>query len=128
MAAKNGSLHKAKVAQFDEFFTPLQYISQEVGNYAGKFQRKTVYCNCDNPFESNFCRFFLTHFDDLGLNRLICTSYGPGYVLDITEAAFSIRASDDEIYRFQIGRRLNGRRLNGRRLMYGRFQTEKKRS
>ncbi|MBQ1233273.1 MAG: hypothetical protein IIX86_07070, partial [Clostridia bacterium] len=36
---------------------------------------KTVLCNCDDPFESNFCKFFLRNFNKLQLQRLICTSY-----------------------------------------------------
>lgn len=34
-----------------------------------------VYSNCDDPFESNFFRYFVLNFNRLGLKRLISTSY-----------------------------------------------------
>jgi hypothetical protein len=39
------------------------------------FRGKVVYCNCDDPFESNFFRYFAANFNKLGLKRLITTSY-----------------------------------------------------
>ena len=36
---------------------------------------KVVYCNCNNPFESNFFKYFAANFNKLGLKRLITTSY-----------------------------------------------------
>ncbi|MCO5213402.1 MAG: adenine-specific methyltransferase EcoRI family protein [Caldilinea sp.] len=39
------------------------------------FRGKVVYCNCDDPFESNFFKYFAANFNKLGLKRLITTSY-----------------------------------------------------
>ena len=34
-----------------------------------------MYCNCDDPFESNFFKYFASNFNALGLKKLITTSY-----------------------------------------------------
>ena len=73
--AKNENLHKAKEAKNDEFYTQYEEIQLELNHYEDKFKGKIVLCNCDDPFESNFCKFFLRNFIYLGLKRLICTSY-----------------------------------------------------
>ena len=81
MAAKdkNQSLHKAKTAKQDEFYTQYYDIEKEVEAYLefdpDTFRNKIVYCNCDDPFESNFFRYFANKFNTLGLKKLITTSY-----------------------------------------------------
>ena len=77
MANTNNNLHKAKKTRYDEFYTTYETIENEVCHYKKQFRGKTVLCNCDDPFESNFCKFFLKNFNVLGLKRLICTSYEP---------------------------------------------------
>lgn len=79
--AKNENLHKAKDAKKDEFYTQYEDIQNELNHYEQHFRGKTVFCNCDDPFESNFCKFFLRNFNYLGLKRLICTSYGTSPVV-----------------------------------------------
>lgn len=79
--AKNENLHKAKDAKKDEFYTQYEDIQNELNHYEQHFRGKTVLCNCDDPFESNFCKFFLRNFNYLGLKRLICTSYGTSPVV-----------------------------------------------
>ena len=69
--AKNENLDKAKDAKKDEFYTQYEDIQNELNHYEQHFQGKTVLCNCDDPFESNFCKFFLRNFNYLGLKRLI---------------------------------------------------------
>lgn len=79
--AKNGSLNRAGVAKQDEFYTTYDSIQSEINYFSnGTFEGKTVFCNCDDPFESNFTRFFLRNFNYLGLKRLICTSYTGSHV------------------------------------------------
>ena len=39
------------------------------------FQNKVVFCNCDDPYESNFFQYFVLNFNHLGLKKLITTSY-----------------------------------------------------
>lgn len=83
----NANLTKAKLAKNDEFYTLYEDIEKEVSHYIDEFKNKTVYCNCDNPYQSNFCKFFLDNFRKLQLKRLICTGYnkgGRGYILDTT--------------------------------------------
>ena len=79
--AKNENLHRAKDAKKDEFYTQYEDIQNELNHYEQHFQGKTVLCNCDDPFESNFCKFFLRNFNYLGLKRLICTSYSTSPVI-----------------------------------------------
>lgn len=72
---KNKGLIKANKAKKDEFYTNYDVIQSELNFYEKKFDGKTVLCNCDDPFESNFAKFFLRNFNYLKLKRLICTSY-----------------------------------------------------
>jgi len=82
MANKN--LTNAKKAKNDEFYTQFSDIQKEVESYLeydqNTFKGKVVYSNCDDPFESNFFRYFVLNFDKLGLKQLITTSYKPSPV------------------------------------------------
>ena len=71
----NRHLQAAKNAKDDEFYTTYETIEEELFHYVRHFANKTVLCNCDDPFESNFCKYFLRNFNRLRLKRLICTSY-----------------------------------------------------
>ncbi len=75
----NRSLHAAKAAKQDEFCTQYIDIEKEVEAYLefdpDTFRGKVVYCNCDDPFESNFFKYFAANFNRLGLKKLITTSY-----------------------------------------------------
>ncbi|MCY3910820.1 MAG: adenine-specific methyltransferase EcoRI family protein [bacterium] len=73
--ADNRALHRARKAEQDEFYTQLVDIENELRHYKGHFKGKVVYCNCDDPYESNFFKYFAVNFDALGLERLIATSY-----------------------------------------------------
>ena len=73
--AKNNNLHAAKTAKNDEFYTQLSDIEKELNNYKDFFNGKVVYCNCDDPRESNFFKFFSMNFERLGLKKLITTGY-----------------------------------------------------
>ena len=77
MANKNTNLHKAKRSKDDEFYTTYETIEKELSYYVEQFRNKTVLCNCDNPYTSNFSKYFLYNFNVLGLRRLICTSFSP---------------------------------------------------
>jgi hypothetical protein len=78
---RHEDLHKANRNKKDEFYTTYDVIQAELNYYTDKFKDKTVLCNCDNPLESNFCKFFLTNFNFLNLKRLICTSYSGSPVI-----------------------------------------------
>ena len=105
--ADNTNLQAAKNLKDDEFYTTYESIVEELSHYTSHFKGKVILCNCDDPYESNFCKFFLRNFNVLGLKRLICTSYlgskviatqldlfdqsnelridNHGYVLDVTQ-------------------------------------------
>lgn len=82
MANKN--LANAKKAKNDEFYTQFSDIQKEVESYLeydpDTFKGKVVYSNCDDPFESNFFRYFVLNFKRLRLKQLITTSYKPSPV------------------------------------------------
>ena len=75
----NRDLNSAKVAKKDEFYTQYVDIQKEVEAYLefdpDTFRGKVVYCNCDDPFESNFFKYFAANFNKLGLKKLITASY-----------------------------------------------------
>ena len=73
MANKN--LNAAKAAKKDEFYTEMTDIERELQHYWPHFRDKVVFCNCDDPYESNFFKYFALHFNHLGLKKLICTCY-----------------------------------------------------
>lgn len=92
----NNNLTNAKRAKNDEFYTQYADIEKEIGAYleydANTFHGKTVYCNCDDPYESNFFRYFVLNFKSLGLKSLITTSYKPSPIANTQLPLFG----DDE--------------------------------
>ena len=140
MGNKNTNLQMAKNAKDDEFYTTYETVEKEMAHYVQHFERKTVLCNCDDPFESNFCKFFLKNFNVLKLKRLICTSFssskvmgtqvalmdddskvltkGNGYVLDITGICEGQgELSDEYVTQFllqsKVIKKLKGKDPNG---------------
>lgn len=71
----NTGLHQAAKAKKDEFYTQLVDIEKELRHYKEQFRGKIVYCNCDDPYESNFFKYFAASFNALELKKLIATSY-----------------------------------------------------
>ena len=73
----NSILNKAKYSKYntDEWYTTYEVVAEELSHYKEQFKNKIVFCNCDDPYESNFCYYFLKHFNQLELKKLICTSY-----------------------------------------------------
>ena len=74
--ATNENLKIAKSQKKDEFYTTLSDIENELKHYKHHFRDKIVYCNCDDPRVSNFFKYFVFNFEELGLKKLITTSYG----------------------------------------------------
>lgn len=74
------NLTAAKNGKNDEFYTDLKDIQAEMSHYSDKFKDKVVLCNCDDPFESNFVKYFLMNFNRLGLKKLIATGYKTSYI------------------------------------------------
>lgn len=82
----NSFLSNAKRNKKDEFYTRLEDIERELVRYRDHFKDKVVFCNCDDPEESNFWWYFKLNFDFLGLKKLITTHYdadNPTYKLVI---------------------------------------------
>lgn len=71
----NSNLQKAKNTKQDEFYTQLNDIENEMKHYINHFKGKVVLCNCDDPYESNFFKYFAMNFNYLGLKKLISTCY-----------------------------------------------------
>jgi hypothetical protein len=72
---KNIPLHSARRAKNDEFHTQLSDIETELQHYRQHFRDKIIFCNCDDPYESNFFKYFALNFTALGLKKLIATCY-----------------------------------------------------
>ena len=75
--SSNKNLRSANKAKKDEFYTQLSDVEKELKYYKDQFKGKVVYCNADDPFESNFFKYFASNFNALGLKKLITTSYIP---------------------------------------------------
>ena len=75
----NNNLTSAKKARNDEFYTQYEDIQKEVQAYIDYnpdvFRGKVVYLNCDDPYESNFFKFFANKFNAYGIKKLVATSY-----------------------------------------------------
>lgn len=88
----NANLTCAKKTKNDEFYTQYADIQKEIEAYLDydkdTFKDMVVYCNCDDPFESNFFRYFVLNFKRLGLKQLITTSYKPSPVANTQIALF----------------------------------------
>jgi hypothetical protein len=93
---KNQSLGKARDAKQDEFYTQLGDISNELKHYKGQLRGKTILCNCDDPFESNFFKYFALNFNTFGLKKLIATSYIKSPIVGALLPLFSIEGLKPE--------------------------------
>ena len=135
--AKVDKFNLGKFSRDDEFYTRYEDIQNELNHYEKQFEGKTVFCNCDDPYESNFCKYFLKNFNYLKLRRLICTSYtsspvlgvqmslfddldmpvkpGHGYVIDITNVPMSNGrgVSDEDIDKLLHSKNRGVKRLAG---------------
>lgn len=82
----NSNLHMSRSGKTDEFYTQISLIEKELKHYKDFFRGKTVFCNCDDPLESNFWKYFELNFEQLGLKKLISTHYEmekPSYKLEL---------------------------------------------
>ena len=73
--SKNTNLHQAKSAKNDEFYTTKETVEAELKNYWSHFKNKIIYCNCDDPYESEFFKYFMIRFNLLKLKGLFATCY-----------------------------------------------------
>lgn len=73
--ADNKNLRSAAKAKNDEFYTQKSDIEFELKHYKDFFRDKIIFCNCDDPYESWFFKYFATNFNAFGLKKLIATNY-----------------------------------------------------
>ncbi len=98
----NKPLAKARAAKKNEFYTRMVDIEKEIPHYTEHLKGKTIYCNCDDPDKSNFTKYFLQHFSNLGLKRLISTCYiegGHGKILDTNSNVYESELQGDGDFR-----------------------------
>ena len=91
MANDNTKLKQANKAKADEFYTQLSDIEKELKNYKDKFENKIVLCNCDDPYESNFFKYFALNFNQLKLKKLICTCYSGSPIITEQLSLFDVK-------------------------------------
>ena len=90
----NQNLQAAKATKNDEFYTLYEDIEAELKHYTGVLKGKVIYCNCDTLRISNFIRYFIDQFEELGIKRLIATGYNPsghGFYLGMVAERIIIR-------------------------------------
>lgn len=98
----NSILNNAKYSSSntDEWYTTYDTIAEELSHYKNQFTDKIVLCNCDDPYKSNFCYYFLRHFNQLRLRKLICTSYAgskDGFYDNMQLTLNSVQNSDEPV-------------------------------
>lgn len=89
--ANNKGMAKAKNNKKDEFYTRLEDIEIELKNYKEHFENKIVLCNCDDPYESNFFKYFALNFNTLKLKKLICTCYAGSPIVTEQLSLFDVK-------------------------------------
>lgn len=92
----NASMNAAARAKNDEFYTLLTDIEKEMRYYRKHFKGKTVLCNCDDPFESNFFKYFVLNFNRLGLKKLIATCYATSPIAGQLFSLFDVVGGEEE--------------------------------
>lgn len=93
----NTTLQRANIAKNDEFYTQLTDIEKELRHYKHHFKDKIVFCNCDDPFESNFFKYFALNFNHLKLKKLICTCYAGSTISGEQLSLFDVEPLKDTI-------------------------------
>lgn len=92
----NTALDRAKKAKADEFYTQLVDIEAELRHYKEQLKGKIILCNCDDPFESNFFKYFALNFNFLGLKRLTATCYSDSPIAWEQLSLFDIESLRDK--------------------------------
>jgi len=95
----NSTLNSAKKAKNDEFYTQLPDIEREVSRYESQLKGKVIFCNCDDPYESFFFKYFALNFNILGLRKLIATCYVNSSIADTQLSLFDHEPIEDKTTR-----------------------------
>ncbi len=104
--AGNSDLRNANKAKKDEFYTQLSDIEKELKHYKKELRGKTILCNCDDPYESNFFKYFALNFNFLGLKKLIATCYDGSPIQSEQISLFDVETvdspEDKKAYKIEI--------------------------
>lgn len=104
--AKSDNLRKAKENKDDEFYTYMSDIENELKYYKDQFRDKIIFCNCDDPYESNFFKYFALNFNALSIKKLICTCYDDskiiGQQLSFLDLNYDIGSNSNKAYKLVI--------------------------
>jgi len=85
------------MAKNDEFYTQLTDIEKELRYYREQFRHKVIFCNCDDPYKSNFFKYFVSHFNFFGLKKLIATCYAGSPVANTEPPLFDYEPPEDKM-------------------------------
>ncbi|MGN0462814.1 MAG: adenine-specific methyltransferase EcoRI family protein [Ruminococcus sp.] len=96
MAENIRDLAATKLDKKGEFYTQLTDIEKEMRYYQKHFRDKTILCNCDDPFESNFFKYFVLNFNRLGLKKLIATYYADSPIANQQLSLFDVIGTEDK--------------------------------
>ena len=104
----NLTLQQANKNKADEFYTQMADIEAKMCYYKHHFRGKVVLCNCDDPYESNFFKYFAMNFNNLGLKKLLATSYADSPVAGQQLSLFEVKSlyitstSEKKPYKIEI--------------------------
>jgi len=104
--AGNKALNLRNRSPKDEFYTQLTDIEAELRHYKDQLRGKVVLCNCDDPYESNFFKYFAMNFNHLELKKLIATCYAgspiAGEQLSLLDLPSVSQGADRQAYKVEI--------------------------
>jgi len=95
----NSPLNSAKSAKNDEFYTQRTDIEAEMRHYRKQFRNKIIFCNCDDPYESHFFKYFALNFNFLGLKKLIATCYAGSPIANKQLSLFDDESAENKTTR-----------------------------
>lgn len=102
---KNANLRKANATKKDEFYTQYEDIQKELNHYSEHFRDKIVFCNCDDPYESNFFQYFALNFKKLWLQKLIAMGYNTSPIINTQLPLFEVENIEEprkKAYKIEI--------------------------
>jgi hypothetical protein len=88
--------HSAKKNKSDEFYTRIEDLAAEMRYYKEQFRGKIIFCNCDDPYESNFFKYFAMNFNYLGLKKLIATCYIGSPIANTQLSLFDYESAEEK--------------------------------
>ena len=92
----NETLRNAGRAKNDEFYTQISDIEKECSHYKGHFKGKTIFCNCDDPYESEFFKYFALNFNHLGLKKLLASCYIGSPIVNTQLSLFDYESAENK--------------------------------